>query len=212
MAEKISRMLRRACLLVLVWLLGCFEISSMAADEPDSKQFKEEYEQLNGTERDGHQLQTLEIPEDFPVVYADSAQILDVLQEGTGVVYFGFAQCPWCRTLLKTLFSIQETFTETDADLLFYYYDLRPDRDEHVVNAQGEEEVLQEASEFYLTLLEMLEEERIYMPTLVFVKEGEIMAVHTGTVDSQESGYDVLSSQEEQELSETLKREFALLK
>ena len=47
-------------------------------------------------------------------------------------------------------------------------------------------------------------EKRLYAPTLVAVKNGKIESFHEGTVDSQKSGFDVLTKKQEKELNKIL--------
>ena len=45
-------------------------------------------------------------------------------------------------------------------------------------------------------------EKRIYAPTVIAVRNGEVTEIHVGSVDSQESGYDTLTDEETKELKE----------
>ena len=53
---------------------------------------------------------------------------------------------------------------------------------------------------------------RIYFPTVVFVKDGEIVAFHEGTVDSQEDASVYLDAAQQKELKTTLRSYFDLIK
>ena len=33
-------------------------------------------------------------------------EIVKILNEGTGVIYFGFNSCPWCRSMIETLLKV----------------------------------------------------------------------------------------------------------
>ena len=36
------------------------------------------------------------VPDDNVFVYSDVDEIIDILENGTGVVYLGFPECQWC--------------------------------------------------------------------------------------------------------------------
>lgn len=43
--------------------------------------------------------------------------MVDFLTTGSGVLYFGFPECPWCRILLPSLLQVAEDTNQT-----VYYY------------------------------------------------------------------------------------------
>ena len=70
----------------------------------DSKEFKKQYESLNNTKNSNDvDYLNVSIPENNPVIIKSDTEINDILKNGTGVVYFGFNSCPWCRSLVETL-------------------------------------------------------------------------------------------------------------
>ena len=72
----------------------------------DAQKFKEEYESINGTkrEKDGKEIRTIEIAENNPMVYATAEEIAKMMDDKeTVAVYFGFKDCPWCRSMVTTL-------------------------------------------------------------------------------------------------------------
>ena len=94
-------------------------------DEPqviytdDEIKFKDEYEKLNGTElSDNYILKAINIDSDNNVKYVSDDEILNVLTNGTNVIYFGWPDCNWCRTMLPILIS---TLKENNVDTLYYY-------------------------------------------------------------------------------------------
>ena len=94
-------------------------------DEPqviytdDEIKFKDEYEKLNGTElSDNYILKAINIDSDNNVKYVSDDELLNVLTNGTNVIYFGWPDCNWCRTMLPILIS---TLKENNVDTLYYY-------------------------------------------------------------------------------------------
>jgi len=106
-----------------------------------------------------------ELSEDNVFYYGDQEQILAMLQHGTGVVYLGFDECPWCQRYVVYLNEVCEK-----AGLEVMYYDILEDRSDN--------------TEFYQQVVEILGDNldfdsdgfpRIYAPDVSFVISGEII-------------------------------------
>ena len=54
----------------------------------DAKRFANEYET---------------VPQDNPFVYKNVDEIIKIMKNGTGVVYLGYPECPWCKAYVKYL-------------------------------------------------------------------------------------------------------------
>ncbi len=187
-----------------------------AEEQTDAMKFKEEYESYNGLKNENGQIyQTLIIPENNPFWYVEFSDLKKILEDGTGILYFGYPSCPWCRTLIEVFLQAAESFDLPACTI--GYVNFEQGRDELALDAEGNLIVLQEGSEEYQYLLEELSDwlgpyeglhddtlKRIYLPTMVFVLDGEIQSVQIGTVDSQKSGWDELSEEAYQELLELL--------
>lgn len=196
--------------LLLLLLLGYF----ISQDEAINKQsFKQEYESLNGEKTSGGQTY-LELNIDDEIIqYADYQKVFSLLDHGTGVIYFGFPECPWCRTLVPVLLDAAD---EVGLDTI-YYLNNREDRDTKELGEDGKIVTTKEGTSNYYKLLDFLspylgeyeglndkDVKRLYFPTVIFVKEGEVVATHIGTLDTQTSGYQLLSDQQHDELKEVL--------
>lgn len=44
-----------------------------------------------------------DVPLDNVFVYRDAKSIIKIMRNGTGVVYLGFPECPWCQAYVKYL-------------------------------------------------------------------------------------------------------------
>lgn len=197
---------------------------SCRADEPTvAGSFEEEYEILNGqSDMEGeHIYRTIDVPSENTVQYADLAQILSVIEDGTGIIYFGFPECPWCRTLVPVLF---EAVAASGYDGPIYYCNFLAERDKKTLDENGNVVTEQEGSAEYAKLIQTLYDwigpynglndetiKRVYFPTTVFVKDGVVMDVHLVTVDSQESGYDDLSEEQHAELLSALTADIQMI-
>ena len=187
-----------------------------ASGEPEDAAalWKEEYESLNGEKTESGELYpTVYISEELTVAFPTEEEVLGLFRDGTGILYFGFPECPWCRTLLPVLSEVLSEYP----GITLYSCDLRPERDEYRMEANGEIRQIREGTEFYGRLLSVLDGwigpyqglnddtlKRIYMPTLVFLKDGAILSVHINTVDGQKSGYDPLTDEQREELKSAL--------
>ena len=181
----------------------------------DSIIFKDEYESLN----DGDVLD-LEIPEDNPFIYANYDKLLEIINNGTGIIYLGFPRCPWCRNALPVLLDVaKDNEVET-----IYYMNILNERDSYVVEddklvyATDEDGNEKKGTEGYFDLLEALDEhlteytisydgkkyktgeKRIYAPSIIFVRDGEVLGVHVSTVESQDNPKEGLTDEQYDEL------------
>lgn len=181
----------------------------------DGKKFKEEYEKLNGkaTGNEEKKYLPVEIDEKNPMMYKDLEEILEILEDKTGVIYFGFPECPWCRNLVPAL---MDAIKETEYKNVYYCNALK-DRDKKHLDEDGKIVIDQEGSNEYYDLVKKLDKhlnsykdlndesiKRLYFPTVVFVKDGKIVAFHEDTVASQEDPYKPLDKKQHEELMNIL--------
>lgn len=99
-------------------------------------------------------------------VYRSSKEIIKIMEKGTGIVYLGFPECPWCQTYVKYL---NEVAKEVGIDKIYYYniYDDRKNETDNykkIVSLLGEN--LQYDDEGNL---------RIYVPNVSFHVYGEVI-------------------------------------
>ncbi len=195
-------------LFLCVFLFTGCERNTLTKEEV---KFKEEYESLNSKKTDsGKTYKPIFIEEKTGVQYKSPSEIVEILKTGTGIIYLGFPECPWCRTALPVLLDAMEEESYRN----FYYLDAREIRDsKHLENGQviTDQEGTKEYQEMlsllssYLGPYEGLEDntiKRIYFPTVIFIKEGVIKGVHIGTVDTQKDPYQSLTDKEEDQLEE----------
>lgn len=183
--------------------------------ESNSIKFKEEYEALN----DAGNVE-ISINEDNPIEYADYDKILEVIENGTGIIYLGFPECPWCRNALPVLFDAAK---DNDVEVI-YYMNILKERDSYVVEdgelvyATDDEGNEKKGTKGYFKLLDALDkhlsdytilfedeeyevgEKRIYAPTFIFVRDGEVLGIHVSTVDSHEDPRKELTKKQYDEL------------
>lgn len=195
-------------ILSLSLLTGC--------GKTDAQKFKEEYESINNKEIYGNKARELNIDKDNNIVYKTDQEIVDMIKnKETFVVYFGFAKCPWCRSVLPSLL---EASKDLGLDKL-YYVDVSEIRDTLEVNDDNEVVTTKEGSEAYLELLNLLDsvlddytlegkdgeevntnEKRIYAPNVVSVVKGEANEKETGIIDSLTDPYMEITSEMKEEI------------
>lgn len=181
--------------------------------ENDISKFKEEYEEYNNKKNDsGTEYLNVEVSTKNNVKYSSYDEVFSLLENGTGVIYFGFPTCPWCRNLVPVLLDSQ---LEAGLDKI-YYLNNKEDRDTKVLE-NGKIITEKEGTDNYKKLLEKLDPvlgeykeledssiKRLYFPTVIFVKDGKIVDSHIGTVSSQENPYIALTESQYNELKEDL--------
>lgn len=211
----------RIVLAAVVFLVALFGISKLVDDnkkkeenEPkvtaDSKKFKNEYEGYNSKDNgNGNKYLSINIDEANPIKYATIEDVTNLLKDGTGVIYFGFPTCPWCRNAVPVLLDTASTKKLST----IYYYDLTDIKNTwSVINGVATKTKEEKAG--YYDILNALDsilddfvvtdeagkeyktgEKRIYNPLVVFVKDGEIVGHHTGTMpfDDGQTAYDSLT-------------------
>lgn len=174
----------------------------------DQKTFKYEYEVLNNDNE--NEYIKININENNKVKYATFDEITSLLNNGTGVIYFGFPSCPWCR---RTLPIFLNACGKYNIDNIHYYnaLDIRDvkhldDKNNIIVDKQGDEK--------YYKLIQILYDylgeykglndpsiKRLYFPTYVFVKDGKILGVQVSSVNSYTSTSNDMTDEQKNELS-----------
>lgn len=186
----------------------------------DAIKFRDEYTELNGEfiESIGKSYVNVTLNDTNTIKYVTEKEAVELLDEGTGVIYFGFSTCPWCRSLVSTLAKVAEEENET-----IYYLDILDIRSAFELK-DGKLNKIKDGSKSYYEILDELEneledfiltdeagnkfdtkEKRLYAPTLVAFNDGDVTGFHVGTVESQESGFDELNDKQIKELEKIVK-------
>lgn len=117
----------------------------------DAEKFSEEY--------------TL-VDKDNKFRYANIDEVIDTLEDGTGVVYLGFPECKWCQQYTVYLNELAKDRNIPE----IMYYNIREDRQDNTKNYQTIVNLLKD----YLP-----EDEegnpRVYVPAVIFMSNGKIL-------------------------------------
>lgn len=161
---KNKKMVIISLLSVVVFIAGCFSVYKLANNEKkedseitDALKFKKEYQKVD---------------DDNLFVYRNMEEIIKILENGTGIVYLGFPECPWCQAYVPYL---NEVAKENGMQKI-YYYNILNDRKEETDNYKKVLELL-------LDYVEYDDEgnKRIYAPTVIFVSNGKIIGMDSET-------------------------------
>ena len=201
-------------IVILIIILSIFIVKDNKVTD-DEKNFKKEYESFNGKKSlsTGKKYLEIEISEKNGVEYINAKEAIEILNEGTGVIYFGFPECPWCRNMIVPFL---EVMMEEEENV--YYCNAYSIRDNKELSEDGEIITHEEGTDEYYKILELLGDKadvyeglndesikRLYFPTVVFVKNGKVVDMHVSTVDSQENPYKKLNDKQKKELKEIYK-------
>ncbi len=196
-----KKLLTTALILLSIFLLtGCVDKNS------DAYKFKTEYESINGEKNgSGKEYRSLNITNDNPFIYSSAKEISEKIDnKETFIVYFGFKECPWCRSVLEQLIkAAKDNNVET-----IYYVDVKDIRDVKEINENGEVVTTTEGDSSYMELIEKMAdvldeytltneneeeietgEKRIYAPNVVAVSRGKAIQLETGISDELTDPY-----------------------
>lgn len=199
----------------------------------DSIKFKEEYEALNGMKGSNDvQIRSILIDEDNPLIYATEDDIVSMIENKESfIVYFGFANCPWCRSVIPSLIQAAKESNVTK----IYYVDVLNIRDKYELDEKNKAVRTVEGTAGYYKLLELLDdvlddyspltyevkkktkkvsikEKRIYAPNIIAVKNGEAKAKEDGLIEALVDPYMELTDEMKCEIKEQFKCLFDTLK
>lgn len=170
-------------IILLLVLGGVIFFSTREKEESDALKFSKEYQTVG---------------DDNVFVYRDASEIINILENGTGVVYLGFPECPWCQSYVAML---NDVALEVGLEKI-YYYNILNDRKDNTEEYQQMVAVLKD-------YLDKDDEgsERIFVPNVSFHVDGEIIgndnetSLDTGGFDDPD---DYWTSDKEEALKDKL--------
>ncbi len=202
-------------LTVLVLIVCGYLLSVKNNVLKDSDRFRIEYMELNDkTNNDSYPV--VNISENNTIKYITSNEAVNLISQGTGVIYFGFNSCFQCRLLVETLLNKASQLNET-----IYYLNIENIRSEFAIS---DDELIntKKGSQEYYKILDLLDEyldeyyltdnnfndydtfeKRLQAPTLLAIKNGEVTDIHVGTVE-EENISDGLKNEQLKELEKII--------
>ena len=213
-------------MMLTLTLTGC---SDKPVEKTDALKFKEEYEKNNGVKNEKYNVttRTVNIPEDNPMIYATAEEIIKKIDnKETFVVYFGFSDCPWCRSVIEELIHVAQDLKVEK----IYYVDVKELRDVKKLDENNNVVTSKEGDKHYMKLLEKLDsvlddytltdkdgnevsagEKRIYAPNVVGIANGKPTELETGESEKLINPYDELTEEMRTETYNKLKCVFKCL-
>jgi thiol-disulfide isomerase/thioredoxin len=187
-------------ILIILSLIYCINSNN------DAIKFKKEYESLNGTtrEKDGKTIRSINISKNNPMIYSTADEVVKMINDKqTFLVYFGFEDCPWCRSVITNLIK-----AANDANLdKIYYVNIKEIRD-NIELIDGKPQTVEKGSKGYYKLLKLLDnvledyniedndgnkvstgEKRIYAPNVIAIVNGKAKKLTEGISQKQTDGY-----------------------
>lgn len=125
----------------------------------DAEKFAKEYTKLSS---------------DNVFTYKSLKEVNKILEKGTGVVYLGFPECPWCQEYVKY---VNEVAKKVGLDKV-YYFNIREDRTNNTEDYQTTIKLLRD----YLPT----DEEgnpRVYVPLIAVIQNGKVVITDYETAE-----------------------------
>ena len=196
-------------IIISLMLISAFILTGCQNKEKtDAVKFKEEYERLNNQVVNDKKYLELTIDKKNPIKYKTAEEIVDIIKNKTGIIYLGYPECPWCRNAVPVLLEAAKQTGVND----IYYLNIHDIRDKKELK-DGKVVTVEEGTEGYKKILEALGDKasvykdlndesikRIYVPLVVFVENGKVVATQESTVESQKDPYVKLTEEQEKEL------------
>lgn len=197
---------------ILLIILSLFDSKSTIigdTGQTDAQIFKTEYESLNEKMMNDKWVRKIDIPEQNPFLYVNIDDIIEKIKnKETFVIYFGFPECPWCRSVLPELISASK-----DLNIETIYYinilnirnTLKLDENNEVIETNSGTDGYRQLVSYFENILDdyMLTDDngkeintntkRIYAPTVISVVDGKAVSMTEGISDKQIDAYQMLT-------------------
>lgn len=165
MKKKNILILLGVVILVILIISSYFIFFKKDKDITDAEKFAKEYTKLSN---------------DNVFTYKSLKEVNKILEKGTGVVYLGFPECPWCQEYVKY---VNEVAKKVGLDKV-YYFNIREDRTNNTEDYQTTIKLLRD----YLPT----DEEgnpRVYVPLIAVIQNGKVVITDYETAEDTK-GYD----------------------
>ena len=166
----------------------------------DALRFKQDYEALNDTpvEEGGENYNTVNIPEENPIVYIDLEDYVNIINsDEESYIYMSSADCPYCRATVGTLLEVVKDLGIKK----LYYYDLETGMN-GIDETIRQDLINQLIDKGFVTKRED-GSESWRIPLIAKTRAGEVLVKNIGTSISYKEGqskYAELTEEQKQEL------------
>lgn len=149
MKEKVVIVL--LVLMAGIGVYGIYQKNKEVLATSDAVKFSEEYDTVS---------------KDNVFVYKSLSEINKILENGSGIIYLGFPECPWCKRYVVYL---NEVAKDEGAEKI-YYYNILEDRKNITEEYQKTVELLEEYLQY-----DDEGNKKIYVPAIIAVNKGQIV-------------------------------------
>ena len=175
----------------------------------DALRFKQDYEALNDTsvEEGGENYNTVNIPEENPIVYIDLEDYVNIINsDEEAYIYMSSADCPYCRATVGTLLQVVQDLGIKK----LYYYDLETGM-ANVDDTIRQDLINQLIDKGFVTKKED-GSESWRIPLIAKTRAGEVLVKNIGTSISYNEGQSKYSELTEEQKQELYNKYYELLK
>ena len=197
--------------LIIIIVFSLFLFTGCVDKTTDAYKFKEEYESKNTKDNGfGKKYRSLNISNDNPFIYQTADELVErVENKETFIVYFGFSECPWCRSIIEELIHAAK---DKKIDKI-YYVDIQKIRDIKEADRNGNIITTKEGTTAYMKLIENFSnvlsdytimndnsekvsagEKRIYAPNVIVVSHGNAIQMEEGISEELKDPYSKLTN------------------
>lgn len=169
---------------VLVVIISLFIYISLRSD---ALKFRDDYMLYNFATYSNNKQIKVNIPTKNNVKYLKGNLVIPTLKKTTGIFYFGYNSCPWCRNVVETVVEVA-----TENNLPLYYIDTQS------LNNTDLKNIISYLNKYLRT--SDSNEKRLYVPDVYFVKDGTIINHHIGSIENLKNPFNKLKGQDKANL------------
>ncbi len=187
------------CLIMLIILLtGCTtQNEPVETAQPQNTTLPCSVDDLCDDEesKDNSFMEAYDIGSQHLFVESSYEEVLNIIEnKGSGVFYFGFDTCAWCLEAVPILNEV--TLAQ---DIAVYAIDTRSQFSESEAGMEYKATIVDFLEEYLMSNEE--QEKHLYVPNILFLKDGEVVANHVGTLDGHDAKERILTQEEIVELT-----------
>lgn len=174
-----------AITLMLLLITGCNSFEFKKTE--DSINFKREYESYNDQRNTNNkEYLKVSINERNPFKYLNDQEVVNLLEQGTGIIYFGMPTCPYCRVVINPLIK----FAKKNKIETIYYFNPVDIRNE---NTESYQKIIEKLSDYLPTdnVTQSVDEpgyahdlKRLLVPDVYFINNGEVINHYAGSISN----------------------------
>lgn len=103
---------------------------------------------------------------DHPFVYMKAPEAVTFLQEGSGIIMFGFSACPWCQEMVSIIYDVAKEKNINE----IYYLDIKDIREQ---NTEEYQQIVNLLKDYLYDDIDG--NKRLYVPDIYFLVNGIVV-------------------------------------